>query len=208
MATLQQVNLYRPALGLKRRRAPLSRVQLAASVAAFAVLAWPAWEGWRIWTLQQQLREVQAQLAETQRQLTLAEQQALMEDPELRGLDEVSMRRELTDLGAQRKVWSSFVPSEDVRYSRYLKAISRRHLPGLWLTRIELNGNGAAVKLEGQSTDPALVPAFVARLGYEDVLAGVTFRGLHMVKPDDEKDAPTGQVSFVIATDPGAGAGS
>lgn len=206
MEMVQEINLYRVGLSLKRRGTSLARVQVAASFVLVAVLVWPGWMGWELWTLQRQLREVKLLLADTQQQLAMAEQQALLQDPELRGLDEAAMRRELTELHTRRSALTAFMPSEDVRYSRFLAAIARRQVPGLWLTRIELDGNGVGVKLEGQSTDPTLVPAFVARLGYEDVLAGVTFRGLHLFQNEGQQDA-TAHVSFVIATEPTSGAG-
>lgn len=206
MQLVQQINLYRPELSLKRRSLPMGRVQLAASIVLAAVLAWPAWMGWELWTLKRQLRDVTALVADAQQQLTKAEQAAVFQDPELRGLDEAAMRRELADLQSQRNVWNTFLPSTDLRYSRFLAAIARRQVPGLWLTRIELDGNAAGVKLEGQSTDPALVPTFVARLGYEDVLAGVTFRGLHMFQADTDTTSAA-RVRFVIATEPTSGAG-
>lgn len=204
MEAVQQINLYRPALSLKHHRVPLGRLQIAASIALVALLAWPLWKGWTMWTLQRQVHQLTALLAEAKQQLATAEQQALLQDPELRGLNEADMRNELATLTSQHSVWSAFVPSEDIRYSRYLAAISRRQVAGLWLTRIELDGKNAGVRLEGLSTDPALVPAFVSRLGYEDVLAGVAFRGLHIFQPD-EKDAPRpSHVGFVIATEPTA----
>lgn len=206
MELVQQINLYRPELGLKRHSVPMGRVQLAASVVVAVVLAWPAWMGWELWTLQSQLRDVTALVADARQQLTAAEQAAVFQDPELRGLDEAAMRSELAELQSQQQVWNTFLPSTDLRYSRFLAAIARRQVPGLWLTRIQLDGNAAGLKLEGQSTDPALVPAFVARLGYEDVLAGVTFRGMHMFQADADT-SPAAQVRFVIGTEPTSGAG-
>jgi len=206
MELVQQINLYRPDLSLKRRSVSLGRVQMAASFVFALVLVWPAWLGWELWTLQRQLREVKVLLADAQQQLAAAEQQAVFQDPQLRGLDEAAMQRELTELQSQRQAWNAFVPSTELRYSRFLAAIARRQLPGLWLTRIELDGNAAGVKLEGQSTDPTLVPAFVARLGYEDVLAGVTFRGMHIFQADAEQGTAA-QVNFVVATEPTPGAG-
>lgn len=207
MDMVQQINLYRPALSLKRWRTPLGHLRLAASLVVVTVLAWPAWAGWGLWKVQRQMHEVTALLADAKQQLASAEQEVLLQDPELRGVDEAAMRKELEELEAQRQTWHGFVPSETVRYSHYLAAFSRRQVPGLWLTRIKLSNNGTSVKLEGQSTDPALVPAFVARLGYESVLAGVTFRGLHMFLPEDEKETTAGYVSFVIATEPNPGTG-
>lgn len=205
MEMVQQINLYRPGLSLRRHRLPLGRLQLAASIAIVALLAWPVWKGWTIWSLQRQAQQVTALVTEARQQLATAEQQALLQDPELRDLNEADMRRELATLKAQRESWNALVPNEHVRYSRYLAAISRRQVPGLWLTRIELDGKSTRVRLEGQSTDAALVPAFVSRLGYEDVLAGVAFRGLHIFQRDNDAAPRTDQVSFVIATEPTSG---
>lgn len=207
MDMVQQINLYRSGLSLKRLRAPLGHLRLAVSLLVLTLLASPAWTAWELWTIKRQMREVTVLLADAKRQLASADAEAVLRDPELRGLDEATMRRELAELEAQRQMWNGFVPRENLRYSHYLAAFSRRQVPGLWLTRIEVNKNGANIKLEGQSTNPALVPAFVARIGYENVLAGVTFRGLHMYQPEDEKDAAAGYVNFVIATEPNPGAG-
>lgn len=65
-------------------------------------------------------------------------------------------------------------------YSEYLRAFSRQAAPGLWLTGFRVSGGAAQISLNGAVLDPGLLPAYIQRLGKENVMRGKTFSNLQM----------------------------
>lgn len=86
-------------------------------------------------------------------------------------------------------------------YSKYLLAVSRQHLPGIWITGIEVMGSGNDITLKGKSVEPELVPQFVQRLSNEPALAGVQFKVFRLDRPENEKTKKREPyVDFLIKT--------
>ena len=57
-------------------------------------------------------------------------------------------------------------------YSRYLTALARQTLPGVWLTGLEIGGKSSALVIRGRALDSALVPAYMRALNRAAPLAG------------------------------------
>ncbi len=86
-------------------------------------------------------------------------------------------------------------------YSKYLLAVARQHIPGIWITGIEVAGAGDDVTLLGKSLKPELVPQFVQRLSNEPALAGVQFKVFRLDRPENEKTKQRAPyVDFLIKT--------
>ncbi|MBK9161789.1 MAG: PilN domain-containing protein [Nitrosomonadales bacterium] len=65
-------------------------------------------------------------------------------------------------------------------YSEYMRAFSRQVVPGLWLTGFSMAGDASQISLSGGVTDPELLPAYIQRLGKEDIMRGKMFSDLQM----------------------------
>ena len=65
-------------------------------------------------------------------------------------------------------------------YSEYLRAFSRQTIQGLWLTGFKVTGDGAEISLNGAALNPELLPAYIQRLGKEQIMHGKTFATLQI----------------------------
>lgn len=81
-------------------------------------------------------------------------------------------------------------------FSAYMSSLARRHVRGLWLTRVKVNGATDAIELVGQSIDPELVPEYLLGLGEEDALVGQRFDRLRIER---DPDAPA-RVNFFVSS--------
>ena len=64
-------------------------------------------------------------------------------------------------------------------FSRYLEALARRTMDGVWLTGIEA-GKGNELVIKGRALNAELVPAYLQTLSRERVFAGRALSALHV----------------------------
>lgn len=84
--------------------------------------------------------------------------------------------------------------------STYLEGVARQTGEGVWLNRLAVDHRTDHVEIRGHATDPALVPAFVGRLGEEPAFTGERFRRLTMSRNSDRPD----WVDFGVMTTEGS----
>jgi Tfp pilus assembly protein PilN len=77
-------------------------------------------------------------------------------------------------------------------YSELLRALARRSIEGVWLTRIEFGDEGGQLSLAGRAARAELVPAYLERLRAEQAFRSQSFSRLEVTR------APS--VSFVEFT--------
>jgi Tfp pilus assembly protein PilN len=68
-------------------------------------------------------------------------------------------------------------------YSELLRALARRSMEGVWLTRIEFADSSGELSLAGRATRAELVPAYLERLRGEEALSGHAFSRLEVTRP-------------------------
>jgi hypothetical protein len=183
----QQINLFNPVF-LKQRRifSLLTMVQGMGLILIFTVLVYAV-------ALYQVsgLNELSVQSTERFNQ----EQKSLLSDTAAYSPGQVNqqLKDELLQWG--KKVEESDLLVERLRsgsvgntsgFSEYLRAFSRQVVPGLWLTSFKVTGDAASIRLNGRVTDPALVPAYITKLGSESIMQGKSFANLQMQSPKTE----------------------
>jgi hypothetical protein len=84
-------------------------------------------------------------------------------------------------------------------YAEPLRALARRSMEGVWLTRIEFAEAGGELSLTGRATRPELVPAYLERLRGEQALFGQAFSKLEVTRPAKEP-----YVEFTLSAGEGA----
>jgi hypothetical protein len=67
-------------------------------------------------------------------------------------------------------------------YSALLRALARRSMEGVWLTRIEFAEASGELSLAGRAGRPELVAAYLERLRGEEALRGQTFSRLEVTR--------------------------
>jgi hypothetical protein len=109
---------------------------------------------------------------------------------------ELKQRREqLVKFGAEfsAKGASKLMGGEDSLsegFSRYLSALSRRNLPGVWLTGFRLGGKGSPVVLKGRALRADLVPPYLQSIGSDETMRGRSVSELKLEVKEEAAPAP------------------
>ena len=198
----QQINLYQAPFRENQQR--LSAKTLLQGTAAFVsiLLIMAALHGWQIIRLQHQVTFLENQYSFLNTEYSDLEHKmtAGKVDP---ALAEQVKKMEDT-LNSQQQLQSLL--NDDLfnsgqGYSRYLIALARQHIAGLWLTSIILNGAGHDIALQGQTTRADLLPRYLQNLSHETQLQGLELQIFHLNRNMDKtKSHYTGTFGFMVAT--------
>lgn len=196
--TIQQINLFNPefvprrdlararylgvglcvAVVLSAAAAGLARQVAAASESRLAVVMREA-ESLKAMT-DAQGSQLAARKVDAELERQLARQQAL-----IRSHRQVARWLREAGTGETRAV------------SEYYRALARRTVEGVWLTRFAVDSQNGHLRIEGQALQGDLVPRYLARLGEEALLKGRAFARVEVDdKPQDRRD---GQVPVGLA---------
>jgi len=86
-------------------------------------------------------------------------------------------------------------------FSDYFVAFARQHIPGVWLTGLDITGAAEQLTLAGRSTNPELVPRYLQRLSAEKRLSGIEFRSFQMSRASAEaKGIGVSYIEFAAKT--------
>jgi hypothetical protein len=169
----QQINLFSP-LFLKKEHyfSALTMVQSLAAVLAGSAAIY-AFEV-------RQNAALQAALARSETQLATQREQV------------VKLAKEFSTLGASRGLAEDLARAEERMqqrrtllaelqtgggantegFARYLEALARQAVPGVWLTGIEIGGARGTLVIRGRALESKLVPAYIRGLKAEPAFAG------------------------------------
>jgi hypothetical protein len=177
----QQVNLYQPILGAEKHLFSARAIAIGLATLLVSLGALAGYAAWRAARVERAIAALEQQQAA---QLALAERAAAALRPQesvaeldaaARGLTAEIAARELA-LGLVRKGLAT--PGSG--FAARLESLARRQLEGLWLRKIVIATGDSRLALEGASTDPRLLPAYLAALGEERALDGARFDHLAM----------------------------
>jgi len=168
----RQINLYSPAFRHQAKK--FSAVWTVAAVVAIAagMSANYAWEARQLQDLRARRSEAEAQLKQLREQLvTLGkavqktsnkalEAQVAQSGNLLRSRQEFFGRLQTGEFGNRDG------------YAKFLAALARQRLEGVWLTRVEISGPGSDFVIEGKTIRADLLPGFIKMLRKEDALRG------------------------------------
>lgn len=196
----QQVNLYTAELRPQRDPLEFRRLLTALGVVAAVLIVVGLLLGWREHGLAVRHAQLQARVTDLQSRATdlSNELQGMHADPALQqavtGLKQaVAERRKL--LGRLHQVTGSSMQG----FSPVLTALARQSIPGLWLTRVQVDGKTGGISLAGSTRDPETVPRYLARLRTESAFAGKAFGEFRMRQDPHAR----GQLDFELASSTG-----
>jgi len=187
----QQINLFNPIfLKQKRQFSALAMAQALALVALGAVGMY-AYEVRQNQTLAGVLAQADEQLEARRSQITrfgrdFSTQGASRMLPEELASAEARLARRkglLDDL-------MTGVGGDARGYSRYLTALARQTMPGVWLTGLDIGGKSSALVIKGRALDSALVPAYMRALSRAAPLAGRRVDELRLSAKETPPSAP------------------
>lgn len=183
----QQVNLFQP---IFRQPKPLfSAIALAQvwGLVVLAMLGLQAFVHWRVVGLENQQASLERDRGTAERRLN-----ELMERMPKRKPDPglvtrtAALEEELAQTRRVAEALSGGSSGNTSGLSDYLVALARQHVPGTWLTHVEVAQGGSAVGLGGRTQAPELVPEYLLKLRQEPAFQGKQFSRLEVARVDDE----------------------
>lgn len=192
----RQINLYPPAF--RRQTKPFSAAwTVAALLVTVAVMsAYYALAAQQLQPMRTQRKDAETQLKQLREQVLGAGKVAqktkskTMEDQVARAEALLKGRQELVE-----RLKGGELGNRD-GYSRFLKALARQHLEGVWLTSIEISGPHDDFAIQGRATRADLLPEYIRMLRKEEAFRGKPIGTLALrereIEPKAEKTTPAG----------------
>ena len=168
----RQINLYSPAFRHQAKK--FSAVWTVAAVVAIAagMSANYAWEARQLQDLRARRSEAEAQLKQLREQLVALGQTT--QRTRNKALEEQVARAEIL-LKSRQEFFGRLQTGEFGNrdgYAKFLAALARQRLEGVWLTRVEISGPGSDFAIEGRTIRADLLPGFIKMLRNEPALRG------------------------------------
>jgi hypothetical protein len=202
----QQISLYNPALAPKVDLLSGRSMLVGLGAVLVMVLLVAGITGVQAHRVAAQERSQSARLAGLQAEVARLAQQVAARKPdaalqqELAGLEALlTARNEVMGLLGGGALGDTRGVSE------YFRAFGRQRAEGVWLTGFSIGGAGSEIVIQGRTTDPNLLPGYLARLRREDALRGRAFESLAVTQPapvllEGKPVADPGYLEFRMAT--------
>lgn len=208
----QQINLFNPIFLARRKIFSARTMATALGIVALALVGVHALQYVQLAALQRQSVETNNQFTAAQRLLSqfAADKKT---GPSKVLIDQVS--RLESQLGAQQVLLDSFASGtlgNTEGFARYMNALARQTLNGVWLTGFSATGGDGLSLIRGRLQHPDLLPAYLRMLNREEALRGRGFAELRIHAADSRAaSAPDAEVATSLeftlgATKPAAGA--
>lgn len=196
----QQVNLYQPIFRKQKKKfSALAMLQGLAMVFAGALLL-VGYAYWQNSQLRAQLNQSDRQLANVSKrfeevaQKYAGQSRATSPEQKVAELERAIQLRERV-----RGLLSRGIFANTQGFSGYFTAFGRQHVPGVWLTSMQITGAADELLLSGRSQVPELVPRYLQRLSQEKQLVGIEFQSFQMNRPKEHNRF----VEFTVKTGTG-----
>ena len=180
----QQINLFNPQFEQKTHQMSARTAGACLGALALGLLLLCVLGQRSLTDLQRQEADVQAALAkaEARRDQTLRDFPPRKKDP--------GLAQEVAAAEAQRQLLldaSAVLASGELGntqgFAGYFRALAQARVDGVWLTSINIVGAASELGLQGRALHASLLPAYITRLGQQDVLAGKSFSSLDIGPP-------------------------
>lgn len=204
----QQINLFNPRFERQKHQLSARAASQCLGLLLLGLAALSIYGQRKVSELEQQESIVKNHLAqlEARRDKTLQDFPPRHKDP--------AVAQQLAAAEAQQKLLQDATGilgrgelGNTAGYASYFRALAQARLEGVWLTRVFIMGAGNEIDLEGRTLHASLLPAYMTRLGQQDVFKGKVFASLDIGQPDapaiaapaDEKGAkPAPYVAFSL----------
>lgn len=181
----QQINLLR-AVAVTRSFSFSSATAMAYGVlvAAALTLAVGVYEQTQLTDLQKEALAVDRALKDAQAGQSKATAERKARKPEPNGDAKLAqLEAQLRSRNEVADALSGGVVGTAAGFSRYMMALSRQSLPGVWLTGFDLAAGGGELTLSGRALNPDLLPEYLQRLTREVPLQGRRFASMVISQP-------------------------
>ena len=197
---ITQINLLHSNFRKKHLALPFSRMLLIITLASLTIPALIISNNMELKKIYAQKNKLSAEYA------NLRLQRKKLQDALLQTNKNPELAAEEARLEIIMSHWTELVKinrnnqfSDGHGYSDYLIALAQQHIANIWLTKINIQKNGAQISLEGKTHDAITLPEYLDRLAMEPVLAGKNFETLRM-KRDLNEQKNNAPIIFIAAT--------
>jgi hypothetical protein len=159
-----------------------------------ALIAMYGFQRWQLVGLESQLVEAEAQFKTTQQQLTKFG--TAKRNPSK------ALEDEATRLEAQVKAQEALLGRLDSDelgnaegFSRYLNALARQTVAGVWITGFTATGTEGPLMIRGRLLQPELLPTYLRMLNREESLRGHGFAELQLITHEEKTQAASGEAA-------------
>lgn len=198
----RQINLYSPAFRRQSKSFSAAWTVVAVAAVAAGMSADYVWETRQRRDLQTsrsasaaQLKQLRDQVVELAKAPAKTSSKAMAEQVEraenlLEGRQELVVRLQRGDIGNRDG------------YAKFLTALARQRVDGVWLTRIEI-GPGSDFSIEGRTLRADLIPGYIKLLSKEEAFKGKSIGALAMhereIDPPGARKAQDAQAAATAA---------
>lgn len=187
----QQLNLFNPIFLRQKKYFSAVTMLQCLGIVLIALIVMHAFQRWQLAGLGQQLVDAEAQFVSVQQQLTqfaankrqpsgVLQDEILRLDAQMKAQEALLYRLESGELGNTEG------------FSRYLNALGRQTMPGVWLTGFRATGAAGPQIIKGRMLQPESLPKYLRMLNKEQALRGHGFAELHIVSRDVKADDAVG----------------
>jgi hypothetical protein len=206
----QQINLFNPVFLKQKKYFSVVTMLQALLLIALGSAAFYGFAAYQIKQLARQSEEANKRYVAEQARLD--NYKAQFSPQKSRQLLEKELRAAEAKVFAQQDVINmlkSGAIGNTNGYSGYMRAFARQVVNGLWLTGFSITGDAAQLSMSGAvlPDSPSLVPAYVQRLGREEVMHGKSFAALKIQRPAKMDGKPPRYVEFTLQSADSGGTG-
>jgi hypothetical protein len=198
----QQINLYQAPFRENQQRLSAKMLLQGTAALAAVLLVMAALHGWEVLRLQHQVVYLEHQYGALKNQSTDLEKMLTTGHVDAALAEQVQkMENKLNSQQHLQSLLNDDLFNSGQGYSRYLVALARQHITGLWLTGIVLTGAGHDITLRGQALQADLVPRYLQNLSREPLLQGLEFQVFQVNRTADKtKSRNPRTFEFLVAT--------
>jgi hypothetical protein len=181
----QQINLFNP-LFLRQKKYFSAYTMLQGLGIILAVLL--VFQGvltFQLRSLERQKIETQALHAQVQQQLLQSTGSGLGAGSKLQEDERTRVAGMVRDQEEVFKILEGGNFGNGDGYSRFLTALARQRLSGLWLTGFTVSGGGEEMSIRGRVLRADLVPKYIRQLNQQAVMRGHVISELKMVRSEE-----------------------
>jgi Tfp pilus assembly protein PilN len=196
----QQVNLYQPILGAEKRFFSAVTIAVGLGVMVCCLLALVTFGAWRTHRVERSIAKLEQQ--ELAALALAARANAAMHPAQTLAQLQNSAKELSAEIAARERALEivqrgAAAPASG--FAARLEALARPQIEGVWLSDIVLGSGEGRLAMRGGTSDPRLVPAYLAELAPDPALTGVRYDkiALRRARPEEapaqmvfELDAP------------------
>lgn len=197
----QQVNLYQSAFRKGSRQFSIATILQATALVVLGIGFMYGYAYWQVRQLRTDIAQTDKQIAAMTKQVEEATRQAgeRLQSKDLQAQVQ-KLQAQVTEKQRLQKILQS-AQFNTQGFSDYLIAFARQHVPGVWITSLDITGAADQMALTGRSTNPELVAQYLRKLSIEKRLNGIEFQTFQMSRAGtDKKDGTAPHVVFAVKT--------